>query len=184
MARSLPNLWFFGTWIPLAFAFLLVIQGLVAPGGFGYESGSHSYELSSAAGVLCFEFTEEFWAGTTTPAPARGPDRFEFVTGRGHEFFNPRTLGFDYYNVGIGHGGRDWNMHYLMIPHWSILAMLSIYPVWRCFAYSRRQRSPASGCARCGYDLRAQIAGIAGTKCPECGCVVTKFKEPVMKPPE
>ena len=47
-------------------------------------------------------------------------------------------------------------------------------------AYRRRRRliNPAL-CRTCGYDLRA-----SKERCPECGCVVTKFNEPVMKPPE
>ena len=35
-------------------------------------------------------------------------------------------------------------------------------------------------CLRCGYDLRAQLVGAAGDKCPECGTLIPDTPSTIM----
>ena len=57
---------------------------------------------------------------------------------------------------------------FLLVPHWSFLALGAILPViWtvRCHRRWRaRRREDAGLCPGCGYDLRATPG-----RCPECG---------------
>jgi hypothetical protein len=48
--------------------------------------------------------------------------------------------------------------------------LLSIWPTWAAFRWARHRRCRACRrmhhlCVDCGYNL----AGLAGTRCPECG---------------
>ena len=61
-----------------------------------------------------------------------------------------------------------------------IIGVASYSPVRQLIQRFRQYRHLPGHCQQCHYDLRAHKPG---DKCPECGCVVTKFKEPVMKPP-
>lgn len=59
-------------------------------------------------------------------------------------------------------------MWMLILPHWIVLVLTALLPIWTCFRLvrSRYQRLPAGRCRKCGYDLR-------GTphRCPECGTI-------------
>lgn len=51
------------------------------------------------------------------------------------------------------------------VPHWLVIALLSIPPLaWLSGRWRDRRRYPKGHCPKCGYDLRA-----SPDRCPECG---------------
>jgi hypothetical protein len=53
----------------------------------------------------------------------------------------------------------------LTVPHWFMIAALSLAPMgWVTGLWRDRKRYPKGHCPKCGYDLRA-----TPQKCPECG---------------
>lgn len=59
--------------------------------------------------------------------------------------------------------------HWVGMPHWLFLPILSVMPLrWLRGAWKRGRRRRAGLCLRCGYDLRA-----SPERCPECGTAVT-----------
>jgi hypothetical protein len=51
------------------------------------------------------------------------------------------------------------------VPHWFLIAALSIAPLaWATGLWRDRKRYPKGHCPNCGYDLRA-----SPQRCPECG---------------
>jgi hypothetical protein len=55
------------------------------------------------------------------------------------------------------------------VPHWSIVVLTAILPIWQLVAFTKRRRARRSDliiCANCGYDVRA-----TPNRCPECGAV-------------
>ena len=64
-------------------------------------------------------------------------------------------------------------VRYMTVPHWFLIALLSLWPALRFGRkFRRRRRSRAGHCPHCGYDLRAHTA-TPGARCPECGHPVT-----------
>ncbi|MCL2641089.1 MAG: hypothetical protein FWD53_09620 [Phycisphaerales bacterium] len=61
--------------------------------------------------------------------------------------------------------------NFVAIPTWLLLLLFSIFPLWqfRQHIHSRRQRRSLNLCSICSYDLRVQLAGAGGDRCPECG---------------
>jgi hypothetical protein len=55
------------------------------------------------------------------------------------------------------------------VPHWLIVALTAVFPVWNLLAFRRRRH--AGTCRKCGYDLRA-----TPDRCPECGTVPSVAK--------
>jgi hypothetical protein len=53
------------------------------------------------------------------------------------------------------------------VPHWLIVALTAVLPVWRLLAF--RRRTDVGVCRKCGYDLRA-----TPERCPECGAAPKK----------
>jgi hypothetical protein len=61
-------------------------------------------------------------------------------------------------------------VRYVTIPHWSLIAVLSMWPTLRFTCGLRRRRIRAGHCPHCNYDLRAHTRPDA--RCPECGAAV------------
>ena len=54
------------------------------------------------------------------------------------------------------------------------LALFLGVTLWRRL----RHRSGEPSCATCGYDIRTQAGGAAGSRCPECGTVIAPDQPP------
>jgi len=72
-------------------------------------------------------------------------------------------------------GGRS--VAFAFIPFSYFALLFSILPAFVGFRSLLRRRKTARAarlglCAKCGYDLRAQISGAGGSVCPECGTPV------------
>lgn len=63
-------------------------------------------------------------------------------------------------------GALDYlNVDATVVPAWGLLAVTTVLPAVKVFAWMGRRRRRARGlCPSCGYDLRATPA-----RCPECG---------------
>jgi hypothetical protein len=62
---------------------------------------------------------------------------------------------------------KAWCWHRtLWFPHWAVVALSSVIPLWQLSSLFRRyrMRRRKGYCADCGYDLRASSG-----RCPECG---------------
>jgi hypothetical protein len=61
----------------------------------------------------------------------------------------------------------------VMVADWLLVCLLAVLPAAWLIAYLRRRRRHAGCCPGCGYDLRA-----TPDRCPECGAVPLKEKNP------
>jgi hypothetical protein len=55
---------------------------------------------------------------------------------------------------------------YMRFPLYAPLVIVAVIAV--VLGWPRKRRVP-TGCSACGYDLRGQMPGPAGVRCPECG---------------
>jgi hypothetical protein len=128
-------------------------------------------ELWTQRGEILFEQTNS--TGPPYNELLTGPDDWPGIRGLGSNDFAPisgeagllRKLGFDHWfwpRADVSNVG--W-----AIPDWSIVALglllpMVRFPGWIAFIKKRREARVGT-CAKCGYNLTANVSGV----CPECG---------------
>jgi hypothetical protein len=128
----------------------------------GYESSWFTASLQSRGGQLAFAFTRR-----TSPMPSgewRGRGWIHQDESDASAITNNRS-GF----AAVGGqviNGVDWaaTRSALVVPIWSIAAVLAIPSGGVIVHRIRQSRRPPGLCPSCGYDLRASPG-----RCPECG---------------
>jgi hypothetical protein len=106
------------------------------------------------------------WSYSSWPA-----SRAEAEVGPGYASFYLQALGFSFSIdrfAGFVRGVQ------FAVPHWFAVAVFLIAPIWWVRREVRRRsmlRRREHAYSRCGYDLRAHVAG---ENCPECGGLIER----------
>lgn len=132
-----------------------------------WTGSSARWLLSSAHGQLAFsisggaDWTGEMGFGRSVGSPKPG------------SLTSARDAGWSRLRTHVERGGFVvWTgivgsrfVKSVVVPWWSITALMLVLPGYRVVRTARRVRAPGR-CAQCGYDLRA-----TPDRCPECGAV-------------
>ena len=127
---------------------------------------------------LLFDYFAELYPSDADLPRVR--PRFQFASGAANRLSdqNPPFNTLSYYLMPHFHADTKWQQDIeektfeirIELPWWLLAVLFGIAPmIWLFLWFRRRKRKRASGCANCGYDLRAHAVG---DKCPECGTPV------------
>lgn len=90
------------------------------------------------------------------------------ITGRPNNVWYATRYGPRYLGFGAGVKAGQYPGRFVNIPHWFLVSLFSVPPLWCAWRFWKRLREiPAGHCRNCGYDLRA-----SPERCPECGTPV------------
>ncbi len=88
------------------------------------------------------------------------------------DIYGKDIAGFGYY---FSYGSDESSSSkILMLPHWFLLGMFAIYPIFSAMRFVHGRTVEAGCCRRYSYDLRASVA-----RCPECGLQFEISKSPL-----
>jgi hypothetical protein len=121
-------------------------------GGAALTLGHFLWNVVPADGSMpVTDGTEWHWEGLDPVAPLDDTDTF----------WNRRGFDFEQYE---SKGNDEMWFAWLYFPLWLPTCLFAVAPgVWLARRITRRRRSRAGHCPRCGYDLRATPG-----RCPEC----------------
>jgi hypothetical protein len=154
------------------------LRGTAACGRFDYydherfvpaSAGWEFYGGSTDGITGGIDLAEETDSGRITPGGSLFATSGETAYQRSAEWFG---IGFV-----INHGKYGIDYRSIFVPHWLLVLVFAIPPVWwlrRCVR--ERHRLMNELCAKCGYDLRG-----TPDRCPECGKAAARGDEQMQR---